>query len=321
MATNLRGMFMKLVSFLSIGLLSLPVMAAEIIEQSIVVPANNKIFIENDQGNIKVTGWDSSEMKVTGRLDERAKGVVFRNRGDRTEFVVEMPNRYKNSNGKGSDLVIYVPKTQLIYVESVNADMDIKTLDTGVVIDTVNGDVEIESVSGRINLDTVNGDIRSQNLSGKIRIETVNGDIKDDNSQGEMRFEAVNGDLESATNADDIRIETVNGDVDITAKIIKNLDITTVGGEVEVEMQALTKGAHIQAESVNGDVILRLPKSLSAEVEIAAHAGGKIKNGISSHKVNKAKYGPSSSLEFQLGDGDVEIEIDTVNGRVELKHN
>ena len=36
-------------------------------------------------------------MQVSGTLDDRAKGYTFRNRqGGRTEFIVEMPNRYQN---------------------------------------------------------------------------------------------------------------------------------------------------------------------------------------------------------------------------------
>ena len=312
---------MRILTFLSSVLLSCSVLAGEAVDKTIDVPTSNKIYIENDQGNIKVTGWGKPQMQVSGTLDKRAKGYRFRNKGSRTEFIVEMPDRYKNSNGKGSYLTIYVPKQNLVSLESVNADMEIKQLAAGLTIDTVYGDIELQSVSGRINLDTVNGDINSENLSGQIRIDTVNGDVRDTNSSGNIRFEAVNGSLVSTTKSRDIRIETVNGDVDIKAELVKDLEITTVGGEVEVTMKELTPGANIQAESVNGDIVLKLPRDLSAEIEIAAHAGGKIKNGISNHKVKKAKYGPSSELEFQLKDGDVEIEIDTVNGRVELKHN
>lgn len=313
---------MKLLAFVCSSLLSFSLMAGELIDKTIDVPSNNKIYIENDQGEIILKGWDKQQMQVSGTLDDRADGYIFRNKkGGRTEFIVEMPNHYSRKDGKGSKLTIFVPKTHLINIESVNADMDIAELSAGIVLDTVNGDIDIQDVTGRINLDTVNGDIKSHNLNGQIRIETVNGDIRDTNSQGDMRFEAVNGDLKSTTLSQDIRIESVNGDVEINADTIKNFEITTVGGEVEVAMKALSRGANIQAETVNGDILFKLPRDLSADVEIAAHAGGKIRNGLSKDKSKKAKYGPSSSLEFQLKDGDVEIEIDTVNGRIELKYN
>lgn len=313
---------MKLLAIACTSLLSFSLLAGELVDQTIDVPENNKIFIENDQGKITLKGWDKQQMQVSGTIDERAEGYIFRNKsGGRTEFVVEMPHRYQNKNSKGSNLTIYVPKNNLVNIESVNADMDIAALSSGIVLDTVNGDIDIQDVEGRISLDTVNGDIKSANLNGRIHIETVNGDVNDTNSQGEIRFEAVNGDLKSTTKSQDVRIETVNGDVEINAETIKNLDITTVGGEVKVTMEALTSGANIQAESVNGDIVLKLPQDLSAAIEINAHAGGKIRNGLSKDKPKKAKYGPSSALEFQLKGGDVDIEIDTVNGRIELKYN
>ena len=40
---------------------------------------------------------------------------------------------------------------------------------------------------------------------------------------------------------------------------------------------------------------------------------------MSSDQVQKEKYGPARSLEFVLGDGDADVEIDTVSGNVELK--
>ena len=312
---------MKLLPFMLSALMPITALAGETVEQLIEVPKGNTVYIENDQGKVTVIGWDNAQMKVSGELDDRAKGYSLKTVGKRTEFVVEMPRNYKHKDEEGSKLTIYVPKSNHVNLETINADLDISDLEKGINLDTVNGDVEVSNVQGDISLDTVNGNINSTNLNGNIRFETVNGDIKDSQSVGEIRFEAVNGNLNSLTQSSDIRIETVNGDVAIKANEINDIEITTVGGEVEVSMTELSKGASVQAESVNGDIEFKFPKSLSAEFDINAHAGGKIKNNLSTDKVKKAKYGPSSSLEFQLNGGDVEVEIDTVNGRVELKYN
>ena len=92
---------MKLLAIACTSLLSFSLLAGELVDKTIDVPENNKIFIENDQGEIIVKGWDKQQMQVSGTLDDRAKGYTFRNRqGGRTEFIVEMPNRYQNKNSK-----------------------------------------------------------------------------------------------------------------------------------------------------------------------------------------------------------------------------
>ena len=53
--------------------------------------------------------------------------------------------------------------------------------------------------------------------------------------------------------------------------------------------------------------------------EIEAHANGKIVNELSDDRATKAKYGPSSDLEFSINGGDADIEMDTISGRIELR--
>lgn len=290
------------------------------IDQTLAVPAGKNVVIENDQGNVTIKGWQQAKMQVKGVLDKRALGYRFEERGNRVEFIVEMPSSYSSHrSNKGSQLEIFVPQSSFMRFESVNADVDVAQLLSGLKLETINGDVSVTNIKGKINIDTVNGDIQSQALDGNIRIETINGDVKDANSKGEMRFEGVNGNLTSKTQAQEIRIETVNGQIDLTSTTIKELDISTVGGEVEVVMEQLSDDADIQVETVSGNVTLQFPEAVSAAFEVAAHAGGKIKNRLSDDKVNKAKYGPSRKLEFSLNGGRSDVEIDTISGRIELK--
>jgi DUF4097 and DUF4098 domain-containing protein YvlB len=60
--------------------------------------------------------------------------------------------------------------------------------------------------------------------------------------------------------------------------------------------------------------------ALSVRINVDAHAGGRINNELSTDKVEKQKYGPASSLNFTAGEGDGRINIDTVSGRITLKH-
>ena len=72
-------------------------------------------------------------------------------------------------------------------------------------------------------------------------------------------------------------------------------------------------------ESVSGDAEFYFPADVSAQFEIEAHANGKIVNELSDDKAIKAKYGPSSDLEFSVNGGNADIEMDTISGRIELR--
>ncbi|TMP06997.1 hypothetical protein CWC11_07000 [Pseudoalteromonas sp. S3178] len=305
---------------LGLSLLPLSVLAGDKIDKQIEVPSGGTIFIENQRGDVHITGWDKNEFKVSGELDDKAQGFELKTTGDKTEFIVKMPSNLGwGNNGDGSKLTVFMPKSSSLEFAGVNVSVVAKTLKNGAEVDVVNGEITVDDITGNIKLTTVNGDVNAENLNGNIQFETVNGEINDRQSSGELRFSAVNGDIKSNSTASDVRLENVNGDIDFTLSSIKNLRINTVNGEAEVHIKELLKGGDVRFESVSGDGEFYFPQSVSAKFEIKAHANGKIINKITSDKVSKAKYGPSSDLEFSANGGNANVEMDTISGRIELR--
>ncbi|KAA1150529.1 DUF4097 family beta strand repeat-containing protein [Pseudoalteromonas fuliginea] len=305
---------------LGLSLFPLAVLAGEKIDKQIDVPSGGTIFIENQRGDIHITGWDKNEFKVSGELDDKAKGYELKTNGDKTQFIVKMPRKSNwGNNGDGSSLTIFMPKSSSLEFAGVNVSVTAKELKNGAEVDVVNGEITVDDITGNIKLTTVNGDVNAENLNGNIQFETVNGEINDRESSGELRFSAVNGDIKSTSSANDVRLENVNGDIKFTLSAIKNLRINTVNGEAEVQINELLKGGDVRFESVSGDADFYFPQSVSAKFEIEAHANGKIINKFSSDKVSKAKYGPASDLEFSINGGNANVEMNTISGRIELR--
>jgi len=318
-ANDLGVTIMKLLA-LTLGLLPLMAMAGQTINEQIDVPVNKRIFIENQRGDVRIEGWDKPQLKIEGELDDKAEGYRLEVEGSRVEFIVKMPRNLRGwNNGDGSRLTIYMPKSSELEFAGVNVTVSAKELEAGAEIDTVNGDITVQKISGNMSFETVNGDVNAHDLNGDIRFETVNGEINDKNSQGALRFIAVNGDIKSKTKAQDVRLENVNGDIDFAFDAIKKLRINTVNGEAEVHINKLLADANIRFESVSGDAEFYFPADVSAKFEIEAHANGKIVNELSDDRATKAKYGPSSDLEFSINGGDADIEMDTISGRIELR--
>ncbi|BBN82971.1 hypothetical protein PA25_29560 [Pseudoalteromonas sp. A25] len=308
-----------------VGLALLPVVgfASEQIDELIKVPTSGKIVIENQRGDITIKTWDEESFKVTGTLDEKAKGYKLETKGSVTEFIVHMPKQYKGwkNSSDGSRLTIHMPKNSELNFEGVSVDINASQLYGGTYIKTVKGDIRVDDLKGKISLQTINGDIDGSRLSGNIHYETVNGEINDRDSDGKLKLDAVNGDIKSDTNAQDVRLENVNGEVDLRINELADLQLNTVNGEIDVRVKKLMTNANISMETVSGDVRLYLPVDISARFDIDMHAGGKVKNELSDHEMKKAKWGPSRELEFVLKEGDADIEINTVSGRIELKKN
>ncbi|WP_166115039.1 DUF4097 family beta strand repeat-containing protein [Pseudoalteromonas sp. Z9A5] len=305
---------------LGLSLFPLVVFAGEKIDKQIDVPNGGTIFIENQRGDINITGWDKNVFKVSGELDDKADGYELKTSGDKTEFIVKIPRKMSwGNNGDGSKLTIFMPKSSALEFAGVNASVIAKELENGAEVDVVNGEITVDTIVGNVKLTTVNGDVNAENLSGNIQFETVNGEINDRQSSGELRFSAVNGDIKSISSANDVRLENVNGDIDFTLSAVKNLRINTVNGEAEVHIKELLKGGDVRFESVSGDAEFFFAADVSAKFEIKAHANGKIINELNSNKVQKAKYGPASDLEFSIHGGNANVEMDTISGRIELR--
>jgi DUF4097 and DUF4098 domain-containing protein YvlB len=294
--------------------------AGEEVDETLAASRDGFVSIEHLSGEITIKGWDKDEVKVVGELDERARDFIFERDGN--EITIEVLVRkgsWKNFNSdQGDDLEVYLPRRSRVKYHSVNADVDASKIEGGISIEVVNGDIDAKELSRKVRLETVNGDIHSRNLEGQISLETVNGDIDDENSQGKaIRYGSVNGDIEVSNLSPRVSVDTVNGDIELSLDVISELEINTVNGDIETFLTLSDRG-EFEANSVGGDMEFTFNKDLSASFDIEAHAGGRITNNITEQRAKKAKYGPSSWLNFKVDDGDARVRITTVSGRIEL---
>ena len=312
---------MKRLLFLGGCLLSLPIWAAQQVDETIDADPAGYVEIKNTAGRIEVKSWDKDQVRVVGQLDELTEKFIFERNGNQVLIQVKIPkhsNRRNVTKEDGDNLVIYLPEQSHVIYTSVNSDYIASDYRGGSDISLVNGDISLTELQGRLRVNTVNGDIRSQGLSGDIVMETVNGDIKDQGSSGNrLAYQTVNGDISAQTSIADVMLETVNGDMDVTLSGVKSVESKTVNGELSLAM-TLLESAEVQATSVGGEIHLRFMDELSARFDIQAHAGGNITNNVSNDKVQKNKYGPHRWLNFSVSDGSSRVGISTVNGKIIL---
>ena len=133
--------------------------------------------------------------------------------------------------------------------------------------------------------------------AASLDVELVNGPIRILNPAGEVDAESVNGSIEIGDASGPVSAESVNG-------------------PVEVGYVSLAQGEH-EFEAVNGRLTLRMPSAVSG-VFHAESVNGDIETDFPL-EVRKAKYGPQRSLSGTLGQGGPEVNLETVNGGIELR--
>jgi DUF4097 and DUF4098 domain-containing protein YvlB len=151
----------------------------------------------------------------------------------------------------------------------------------------------------------------------EIGVEVISADISVEDVAGEVEIEAISGRVICRGAIEEIGIECVSGDVTVeTTADLRRASIETVSGGIELSA-ALGHSARVRLESVNGDVVLRLPSSTSADFEISTF-NGSIRNDFGPQAEKTSKYLPARELSFSLGSGDARVVVEAFNGTVRL---
>ena len=300
------------------------VLAGENVDKTLDVEQDSLIEIEHINGEATIKGWDKNQVRVVGELGEQTQEFRFERSGKSVVIEVEVKKSSKgwgwgsNSDSK-DDLTIYVPHNSSVDYHSPNADLSISEVFGTSEIDMINGDLKAVDLRGRINLKTVNGDIRSTDLQGEIKLDSVNGDIKAQHIEGEdIYLNTVNGDIKGSSNALEVNVASVNGDIDLELSDVNDLKANSVNGRIGIDLN-LIEGGTVRASTVGGKVELGFQSDVQAKFSLESHAGGSIRNNLTTDSPNKAKYGPRQWLEFSTGNPNAWVDVSTVNGRIEVK--
>jgi len=291
--------------------------AGEKVDETLVSTGVNAINIENLSGEVTIIGWDKASVTVKGELDDKAEKLIFKQVGNTINIKVELPNR-RSWNSDGSELTIHMPKNIRMNFESVSSDVELENLTNNVAVKTVSGDIKATKLSERIELSSVSGNIRTKALQGKINLATVSGDIDDTNSSGRLQLQAVSGEINSDSQANEVFVNNVSGNTKLNLAKVDELRISAVSGDTVVSLFLQSNGV-VKASSVSGEVELDFQNNIAADFRLKANAGGDLMNKLTNHEAEEAKYGPSSKLYFQTGDGSSSVRVSTVSGDVIVK--
>lgn len=128
------------------------------------------------------------------------------------------------------------------------------------------------------------------------------------------RINPVNGSVEVSGVKGPVKIDAVNGKVTVVG-LAADSDVSSVNGTVEASFERMAGWSHVHA--VNGRVIVTVPSD--ANLRVRAHSlNGSISNDFGLPESRGRFIG--HDLDGKLGEGASQLEVNTVNGRVEIHH-
>ncbi len=155
----------------------------------------------------------------------------------------------------------------------------------------------VSGMSGRADIRGVSGPTTLVGLSGRVHAETVSGDIEAQSLGGELRFNSVSGNLT------------------VIDSVVPALRGEAVSGDMVVDLAPCDRPTDVRLNTVSGEVAVRLPDPVGAEVHATTASGG-----ISSAFAELATHGDwgAKSLAGTLGDGAGSVHCSTVSGSIAL---
>jgi DUF4097 and DUF4098 domain-containing protein YvlB len=146
-------------------------------------------------------------------------------------------------------------------------------------ISSVSGDVEVTGVSGELKAKSVSGSVTVKGLDGPVDAKSVSGNVL---------------------------VGEINGIV--SAK--------SVSGNVEVAVNRLRGSENMEFTSVSGNVQIRLPSDLDAQVTMLTRSGD-LKTDFPL-TVEEPKQGQARRAAGRLGAGSRSLKLSSVSGNVSL---
>jgi DUF4097 and DUF4098 domain-containing protein YvlB len=259
------------------------------------------ISIETAHGDIKVTGVDGNELRVSARssamggsessTDSKLRSVnaVIDRVADGYRIHALNQRSFPGWNSLANvDFEIQVPKTATIAANTALGDVRIENAGASVSVETHKGDVKINGVRGGVGVRGNGGDVEVRNVMGDVTIDgPFLGDTEVSKANGTVRIKSPRTDVtlaqlsgELKLDSDDLSISGAGGsiaivthDKDITVQDAKGpLNVADSHGDIDVKLSGPPQ-ADVSLTNDSGDVSLTLPAHSAFQISAVSRSG------------------------------------------------
>ena len=281
-------------------------------EKSIAVDARVNISLCVSEGNLKVTGWERSEIRAfVGNGSKVNFKVQQKSRQNNNPVWVMVtgfdPNDAKDASPEeclsGEEIELDVPRGATVNVKARTAE------------------IKIEAVR-KVDVKNIGGDISLDNIEQGIKAATYEGDVIIENSGGAMTLEAANGnilafDVAPSEIGDIFKTKTISGAIVLERIEHRQLEIGSNSGSIKY-IGEFQNGGQYTFSTTNGIISLAIPEKSSCKIN-ASYGFGKFDSHLKLDNLVRNNNSKLQSLSASMGGGDATVNLATYSGAIRIR--
>lgn len=175
------------------------------------------------------------------------------------------------------------------------------------------GHIEITNIHGDQVYETGGGHVKLHKVSGNIIAVTKGGHMWSDEGSGELTFNSTGGHLTITKFAGDVSLKTAGGNI-LAEEVDGEINCSTSGGNIEIRL--IRAGHDITAETSAGNILMTLPETLSADVDLKGSNGVEVTGYTLTTQMQTR-----NSIKGEINGGGPDIVAYTKYGNVAIKSN
>lgn len=281
-------------------------------DTTFAVDPSLRLDVSTYAGDISVRTWDRNEVRLRAEHSRRDRMVVERTETEvrirpaswarwaedfEVAFERDEVRVHQESPRMPSivDLELTVPATMALDLGGPFTDVTVEGSRAEIAIQVKEGDVVVRGGAGRVNVRAVEGDVTIEGATATVRAITLDGDVTLENVTG------------------DVTVETTDGEIQLDDVRATNIEAYTVDGDIWFAGPIAAQGLY-SFLTHDGDITLHLPRDVSARVMLATLDG----EFTTDFRVSLPERHAGRRVNFTLGGGGGQIEIETFDGDVDL---
>jgi hypothetical protein len=212
-----------------------------------------------------------------------------------------------------ADLGIGVPSGRQVSVYLAVGEVSVTNVNGDLHIDVASAPVNASNTRGELEIDVGAGPVKVTQSRGDLSVDTGSGGVTVSDVRGEsVSIETGSGDV-SATNlnSNQLSIETGSGNIQVTKLTAPQVSLETGSGSVSADLSG--EIWNVKVETGSGDVTLKVPPTLAAEVDIETSSGD-IETDFEVAVTRHAR----DHMTGRIGEGGGKIAIETGSGGIKL---
>jgi len=264
-------------------------------------------------------GWNTTlRVRDDGTFGDDDWGEEGRGHGrfhDREGHEVRITGRSRDGLEAYADLHVTVPAGKNVALYLGVGKTFVTNVDGVIRVYVASADVSADRTRGRLRVSTGSGNVDLRDGAGDVGLETGSGDITVSGTSGtRLRLSTGSG---SVTLRDgksgDLTVETGSGDIEATNTSGDQVSFSTGSGNVDVAL--VTTFRSLRIETGSGDVTLKVPPALGAQVDLDTGSGDIDLGGLTL-QVRRLEH---DHITGTMGDGSGRLSVETGSGNVKLQ--